>query len=155
MKLLKYFDTDDGSLPEIEISFSEAFQVTQAYECFFSSGACNAVVDSGHLWVIASQSEISFSGSGDAGLVAAGVVEPFHVVLSGVVGSSCPMPDLGVFVYLCGLTLDYRMGPSWGEPEIQSLLALLRKLRDRGGVVSLPWWPEDVERDFLEAMDRV
>jgi len=153
MGLLQYFDTDDGSLPEITVTFAEPSQVTQAFDHLFACGARNVSVGGGSLWLTASRSEQPFSGASDASLVISGAAESFHVVLAGVTGSGYSIPDLGVFVDPDSLTLDYRMGSPWGEPEIQSLLALLRQLKDLGGVVAVPWWGADGERAFLCALD--
>jgi hypothetical protein len=152
MGQLQYFDTDDGSLPEITVTFADPSRVTQAFEHLFSSGARNVSVGGGSLWLTASQSERPFTGASDAALVISGAAESFHVVLAGVTCSGCSIPDLGVFVDPDSLTLDYRMGSPWGEREIQSLLALLRQLRALGGVVTVPWWGADGELAFLGAL---
>jgi hypothetical protein len=124
----------------------------EAFQRLFLSGAENVTVGGCHIWLTALQQEMPFSGADDALLVATGDAEAFHVVLSGVVGSEQPIPDLGVFVFTDGLTLDYRMGPAWGQPQIESLLVLLRQLRKLGGAISVPWWGSDGERSFLEAL---
>jgi hypothetical protein len=152
MGLFRYFDTDDGSLPEITLTFADPSQVTRAFEHLFACGARNVSVGGGSLWLTASQSETPFSGASDAALVISGAADSFHVVLAGVICSGSSIPDLGVFVDTDSLTLDYRMGSSWGEPEVQSLLTLLRQLRDFGGVVTVPWWGADGERAFLGAL---
>ena len=152
MELLQYFDTDDGSLPEIEVTFADPSQVVQAFEYLFACGARNVTVGGGYLWQIASQTEVRFSGPGAAALVIAGTAEPFHIVLAGVSCAGHSIPDLGVFVDPDSLVLDYRMGPAWGEPEIQSLLALFRQFSTLGGAVSVPWWGADGESAFLNAL---
>ncbi|MEJ1098497.1 MULTISPECIES: hypothetical protein [unclassified Pseudoxanthomonas] len=134
------------------MTFADPSRVIRAFEHLFACGARNVSVGGGNLWLTASQSEKSFSGAGDATLVISGAADSFHVVLAGVTCSGSSIPDLGVFVDPDSLTLDYRMGSSWGEPEIQSLLALLRQLMDLGGVVTIPWWGADGERTFLGAL---
>lgn len=148
MTLSRYFETDDGSLPEIEVAYSESSQVSAAFNHFFACGARNVTRGGGSLWIRASQSERPFAGPDDATLVTTGAADPFHLVLGSVNGAATPIPDLGVFVFTDNLTLDYRMGPSWGAREIQSFLLLLQQLQALGGVVSVPWWGADGERDF-------
>lgn len=155
MELLQYFDTNDGSLPEVEVAFSDPSQMVQAFRCLFDCGARNVTVNGGYLWEIESQSEIPFSGPAAAALVMARAVEPFHVVLADVNCGGSSIPDLGVFVDSNSLILDYRMGPDWGKPEIQSLLALLRQFSALGGVVSVSWWGADGGAAFLDALGTV
>lgn len=83
-----------------------------------------------------------------------GLADPFHVVLGGIRGTNQVIPDLGVFVSTDGLVLDYRMGPEWGQAEIESFLELLRKLRSLGGRISAAWRGEDRELDFQAALER-
>lgn len=152
IELLKYFGTNDGSLPEIKVTFSDPSQVVQAFEYLFAHGAHNVTVGGGYLWHIVSQSEVPFSDAGAAALVMAGAVEPFHVVLADVDCAGNSIPDLGVFVAPDSLVINYRMGPAWGEPEIESLLALLRQFSALGGAVSVPWWGTDGESAFLNSL---
>jgi hypothetical protein len=152
MNLSRYFETNDGSLPEIEVAFADSSQVPLAFQYLYHRGAQNVTADGGHLWLAESQTEAPFSGPESAALVVSGVAEAFHIVLGGIAGSDCKIPDLGVFVFTDCLAVDYRMGPDWGPHEIQSLLALLRQLSGLGGVVSVPWWGADGELDFREAL---
>jgi hypothetical protein len=152
MELSEYFENDDGSLPEIEITFADPSAVPLALKHLYDRGARNVTVKGGYVWISESQSEKPFSGPDDAFLVASGVAEAFHVVLGGIAGTNCPIPDLGVFVFTDTLALDYRMGSDWGPLQIQSFLELLRQLRGLGGKISVPWWGADGERDFLVAL---
>ena len=153
MNFSEYFATNDGSLPEVEVTYSDSSLVPQAFQYLFDHGAKNVTVDGGYLWIKASQSGKPFSGPQDALLVSSGAAEGFHVVLSGLYGTRGQIPDLGVFVFTNSLTLDYRMGAQWGQDQIYSLLGLLRQLRDLGGVVSTPWWGAEGEHDFLAALE--
>ncbi|MCW2293240.1 hypothetical protein M2262_003290 [Pseudomonas sp. BIGb0408] len=154
MVLTKYFSTNDGSLPEIEANYPTTTLAAKAFELLYECGAQNATIDGGYLWMRATQSEKPFSGAADALLVASEQADPFHVVLGGIRVTGQEIPDLGVWVSAEGLVLDYRMGPEWGQAEIESFLELLRQLRDLGGVISATWWGEDGERDFLAALRR-
>ncbi|MGX0891108.1 hypothetical protein AB7M22_003116 [Pseudomonas sp. ADAK2 TE3594] len=150
MNISKYFATNDGSLPEVVVTYSDSSLVPQAFQYLFDLGAKNRTVDGGYLWIKASQSGKPFSGPQDALLVSSGAAEAFHVVLGGIRGQ---IPDLGVYVFTDSLTLDYRMGAQWGQDQIYSLLKLLRQLRDLGGVVSIPWWGAEGEHDFLAVLE--
>jgi hypothetical protein len=63
-----------------------------------------------------------------ARLVAQGEAAPFHTLASGLAFDGVVIPDLGVFVWADELTLDYRMGPEWGGPQLLALFELLRQL---------------------------
>ena len=152
MNLSRYFETDDGSLPEIEVTFSDSSQMLLAFQHLHDRGAQNVTADGGYLWLTESQADVPFSGPESAALVVSGAAEAFHVVLGGIAGSDQKIPNLGVFVFTDTLAFDYRMGSDWGSQEIQSLLALLCQLCELGGVVSAPWWGDVGERDFLEAL---
>jgi len=152
MDLSTYFVTDDGSLPEVEVSFSDPSLIPVAFKYLYERGARNATVNGGYVWLKATGVEKPFSGHEDASLVASGDAEAFHVVLSGIAGSSTTLPDLGVFVFTESLAFDYRMGPEWGENEIESFFALLNQLCKLGGQVSVPWWGAEGEQDFLYAL---
>jgi hypothetical protein len=152
MDLSKYFETNDGSLPEIEVTFSDPSRMPLAFQHLYSRGAQNVTANGGSLWLTRSQIDVPFSGPESASLVRSGAADAFHVVLGGIAGSDRKIPDLGVFVFPDCLAFDYRMGSDWGAQEIQSLLALLRQLHELGGVVSVPWWGADGERDFLDAL---
>ncbi|UHQ56258.1 hypothetical protein [Microbulbifer sp. YPW16] len=154
MDLSEYFVTDDGSLPEVQVSFSVPSLVPVAFKHLYDRGARNVTANGGDLWIKTSKIEKPFLGHEDAALVASGDAEAFHVVLAGIAGSSTPIPDLGVFVYKDGLDFDYRMGAAWGKSEIQSFLTLLGQLCELGGQVSVPWWGADGEQDFLDALSR-
>jgi len=152
MNLSRYFETNDGSLPEIEVTFSDSSRMLLAFQHLYNRGAQNVTANGGSLWLTQSQTDAPFSGPESASLVASGTAEAFHVVLGDIAGSDRTIPDLGVFVFPDTLAFDYRMGSDWGPQEIQSLLVLVRQLCDLGGVVSVPWWGAEGERDFLEAL---
>ncbi|WP_250628169.1 hypothetical protein [Pinirhizobacter soli] len=153
MTLLDYFETDDGSLPEIEVRFSEPGHTVRAFTRLFTLGAINHSANGPTLWLRASQSEAPFTGPGDAALVISGDAESIQILLNGITCAGCRLPDLGVFVGLNELILDYRMGPEWGGPQIDGLIALLRDLQTLGGEVSVhQWWGDDGQRVFEEAL---
>jgi len=153
MGLDKYFDTDDGSLPEIEVEFDSPESVVDAFEFLFSCGAVDITADGGcKLWNVRQDREISFAGPEDARELLSGDVRQFHIVLGEVSCGGPTIPAIGVSVYPTGLTIDYRMGAEWGSTQIESLVLLLRELGNMGGVIAVPWWGEDGNRDFRAAV---
>ena len=154
MRLRRYFETDDGSLPEIEFEFESPEKIVQAFERFFCLGAVDATANGGcKLWNIRENKEIPFSGPQASRLLQGGEIEPFHIVLSGISLGGTSIPELGVELYPAGMTIDYRMGPEWGEAQIRAIAILLRDLEGIGGKISVPWWGEDGNHDFRIAMD--
>lgn len=154
LNLTRYFSKDDGSLPEIEVTYREAALAAKAFAHLYEQGARNVTAAGGYLWMRATQSEKPFSGPSDALLITEGLADPFHVVLGGIRGTDQVIPDLGVFVSTDSLRLDYRMSSEWGQTEIESFLELLRKLCNLGGTISVAWWGEDGGRDFHAALKR-
>ena len=150
--LSRYFEHDDGSLPEIEVTFSDPSRVSAAFAHLYACGARDVTPGGGCLCIRAEQIERPFAGPDDAALVANGIADPFHVVLASVTGKDSPIPDLGVLVFTNSLTLDYRMGQDWGANEVRSLVSLLVQLQALGGNVSVPWWETDGQRDFQAAL---
>lgn len=149
-----YFAVDDGSLPEIELSFASLDLMPAAFSYLFERGAEDVTINGGQLWIRALGRALRFSGPEDAWLVSNESADPFHIVLGGIRGTSVPMPDLGVLVCREGLVLDYRMGPQWSPLAVDSLLELLRRFCAMGGVLTVPWWGKQGEGDFLAALSR-
>lgn len=130
-----FFEQDDGSLPEIDVGFSSPEAMIAAFDALI---ACASVLPASELWDVKGQCQAPVPETGAAALLLAGEVEPFHVLLKGIRRSNWELPDLGVFVFSDGLSLDYRMGQGWGIGTVRGLLIMLREL----GVVSIavPWW---------------
>jgi hypothetical protein len=155
MELLPYFVTNDGSLPEIEVTFSDPAASTRAFHELFRLGADDVTHDGGKIWVLDGEYERSFEGPTDADLVVLGKVQPFHVVLGGVKLAAVNLPELGVFFGINGLTIDYRMGPEWSALHIAAFVMLLRTFKDLGATISAPWWGSSAEHLFNEVINAV
>lgn len=150
-----YFVTDDGSLPEVELAYREAAGTADAFAYLFACGARVAGSRSVQLWHRAEDLGQPFMGPGDARRVLQDEVEPFHVGLADIACGGVLLPELGVLVMRHGLTLDYRMGASWGQREVQAFLLLLHQLQRRGGVMTVPWWGEEGQHRFETALAAV
>jgi hypothetical protein len=145
--LRRYFTEDDGTLPEVVVRFDDPEVVVEAFAAFFEWGARNVTVGGGSLWLAdAAQA----ANAGDEVLEWRG--EGFHVVLADI-DCGGRIPDLGILVIGDCLTIDYRMGRGWHDDAIAAFVELLRRLRGYGGLVTVPWWGGDGERDFLAALD--
>ncbi|QKW58626.1 hypothetical protein [Stenotrophomonas sp. NA06056] len=149
-----YFKTDDGSLPEVEVTFAVPAHMVAAFAHLFACGARDATRGGGQLWASGKPSVRQFSGLEDAERLGSGESEPFHLLLEGIVRQGTRLPDLGVLVTADGFTVDYRMGATWQDAEIRAFLSLLGDLRALGGSVSVPWWGEGGQRDFQQALAR-
>ena len=153
MKLLDYFETDDGSLPEIEVTFAEPSHIVKAFTHLFTLGANIHSANETTLRLRESQSEVPFTGPEDAALVTSGEAESLQILLNGITCAGCRLPDLGVFVGLNELILDYRMGLEWGPHQINGLIALLRELQNLGGEISVrKWWGDEGQQVFEDAL---
>ena len=149
MDISRYFQNDDGSLPEIEVEFSSAESLQRAFSYFFDLGAENIAINGSYLWLRKEQREEPFSGPRDAALVIDGKADPFHVVLGSINVDSHELPVLGVFVDPSSLVIDYRMGQDWSRVEVGALMNLLKSLIALGGNVSVArWWGTDGQDNF-------
>jgi len=122
------FDTDDGSLPEIDVRYSGVNATAGGYS-LLRGRAASVATETPCFWSKGHGEERPLdSVPNAASLVLSGEAEPFHVVLGGLRSNGAVVPDLGVFVFPGRLTLDYRMGPGWGPGELRGLFRLLSDL---------------------------
>jgi hypothetical protein len=145
------FDTDDGALYPVRLTGLDAAGVSAAFQ-FIQARA--EVTPDAVFWHRGLGGEQRVADHPDpARLVAAGEAEPFHVLARGLSFSGVALPDLGVFAWPDEVTLDYRPGRDWGEPQVLALFELLRQLvAVAPGRVRLEEHARPrVERLFLEA----
>jgi hypothetical protein len=130
------FDTDDGALYDIRLTSLDESGVAAAFEFVRSR---SAVTPDALFWHTGLERDQRVADYPDAArLVVRGVADPFHVLAPGLEFAGTVIPDLGVFVWPDEVTLDYRMGPEWGRPQLLALFELLRQLAAMtGGSVSL------------------
>ncbi len=149
MDLSRYFESDDGSLPEIAVQFEQRESLPRAFSNLFELGAINITENGGYLWLRKESREVPFAGPKDAELVSGELAEPFHVVLGSIKVDNLTLPPLGVLVDASGLVIDYRMGPDWSRANVGALLNLLKSLIKLGGAVSVvKSWGTDGQEDF-------
>jgi hypothetical protein len=118
------FDTDDGSLPGIDIAKLSPPGMSAIYAMLRRrSRLCG---DPPKFWSRTKEASVLVDSVPDAaGLVAAGEAEAFHHCIDGVVAGEVELPVLGVFVWPDIIELDYRMGREWGPSQIAGFFGLL------------------------------
>ena len=119
------FDTDDGSLPGIEVAKLSPAGVSAVYAMLRRRSRLSG--DPPEFWSRTRNESVPVDAVPDsAGLVAAGEAEAFHHCIAGVVAAGVVLPVLGVFVWPAAVELDYRMGREWGPSQLAGFFELLR-----------------------------
>jgi hypothetical protein len=119
------FDTDDGSLPGIEVSNLSPAGVSAVYAMLRQRS--RLVGNPPEFWSRTQEASVLVdSVPNAAALVAAGEAEAFHHCIAGVVAGGVELPVLGVFVWPNVIELDYRMGREWGPAQVAGFFELLR-----------------------------
>lgn len=155
MTLQKYFEVDDGSLPEIVVDFHSPNEVRDAFAFLFQIGGKDITAGGASLWIREEEKETEFRSSDDIEFVLSGAADPFHLVLGGLQIGGVRLPDLGVFVDPHSMVLDYRMGAEWSEDKVASLIAMLKELVRLGGTITVPWWGDEGEQAFRKAIGNI
>lgn len=132
-QLRHLFERDDGSLPEIELTGLGGGALREAFASIWRRGR-DATAEGASYFDRREGRERPIASAEDAAVAAAlvhrGDAESVHVVVGGLAAGGTALPDLGVFVHPDGLTLDYRMGPAWGPPQVDALFTLLLSVEE-------------------------
>ena len=121
------FEYDDGSLPDIFVKNLSAEDIVVVYEWVMSQ--CT-IIGNPTLWSLEAKSNVAIRELPcPARSLVQGKVEGFHHSLEGLCIGEVELPALAIFVDICGITFDYRMGSEWGEREVLALFEFLRRLR--------------------------
>ncbi len=151
------FDTDDGSLPVIRVSYTEGEATVTSYD-LLRRRAERVVTEKPYFWSRVHNAELALdSVPNAAALVVAGEADPFVVWLGGIQAQDTTIPDLGLFVFDDGLELIYRMGPDWGPCELEALFQVLVELSDLDSNATISLEEDvlaDVEARFQKAWRR-
>jgi hypothetical protein len=119
------FDTDDGSLPGIEVAKLSPAGLSAVYAMLRRRSRLSG--DPPVFWSRTRKESVLVDSVPDAaGLVAAGEAEAFHHLLEGVEAGGVKLPLLGVFVWPDIVEFDYRMGREWGPAQVAGFFELLR-----------------------------
>jgi hypothetical protein len=122
------FDTDDGSLPEIDIAHISPAGLAAMW--MYLRAAAAGYAGDGWFWHHDTERETPLdSVPNAAALVVTGEAEIFHTVLHGISFFGAVIPELGVFVFQDSISLDYRMGHGWNAASLTALFELLRQLQ--------------------------
>jgi hypothetical protein len=118
------FDTDDGSLPGIEVAKLSPDGVAAVYTMLRQRS--RLATESPEFWSRTLEASLPVdSVPNAAALVAAGQADAFHHCIAGVVAAGVELPVLGVFVWPDRIELDYRMGREWGPTQVAGFFELL------------------------------
>ena len=147
------FDTDDGSLPGVEISNLSPSGVSAVYDMLRRRSRPGG--DSPKFWNSILQELVPVDSAADpAALVVAGKAVALAHDVQGVVAAGVELPVLGVRVWPEAVDLSYSLGREWGKAQIAGFFELLRDCcnLDSAAVVvpSLFGGPSYTER-FLRA----
>jgi hypothetical protein len=155
-KLHDLFDTNDGSLPDIELGNLTASEIKSIYAYLrFNS---KMVSHKSCFWSTIAQEEVPIdSVENAASLVLSGEAESFHIVIGELFIGGAVIPDLGIAIFQNSIILDYRMGEEWGNTELESLFILFSKIRELAPLVNIEYQtnccPEVHERFKRELMN--
>jgi hypothetical protein len=119
------FNTDDGSLPGIEVSNLSPEEVAAIFSMLRSRSHIKG--DAPEFWsTIEEISKPVDSVPNAAALVAFGQAEAFHIVVCGIIANGVSLPLIGIFVWPDTIELDYRMGNDWGSSQVVGFFELLQ-----------------------------
>jgi hypothetical protein len=131
------FDTDDGSLPEIELTNLNPSQIGSVFSFLLVRGK----EKDGRFWDKELKAERNIEDVENAAMLVADYrAHPFHIVLSDIEVDGVTIPALGVFIFQKVIVLDYRMGEGWGPSELGALFCFLSQMKKLAPemVVKLP-----------------
>lgn len=124
----EFFDTDDGSLPEVHMNYSDPHAVSRGFTLLLDRSR-ELVADDGQFWSKAAEKARPVNSVPNAAaLVVSGEAEAFHVVIEDIRCGGVTLPDLGVFVFQDQICIDFRMGEHWGPAELAGFFGLLADL---------------------------
>lgn len=114
------FDTNDGSLPDIEINNLSGSEVVAI--CAYLQSQFELTSNQQYLWSKNKDKDVPFDSAENAVyLVATGEAEQMHLAMRGLISDATTIPNIGIFAYKDSIGLYYRMGPEWGLVELNAL----------------------------------
>jgi hypothetical protein len=119
------FDTDDGTLPGVEISNLSPLGVSAAYNMLRRRS--RRFGDPPKFWNSMLREFVSVESVADpAALVVSGEAGYLSHDVEGVTAAGVELPRLGVRVWPAAVDLAYGVGREWGQPQIAGFFELLR-----------------------------
>jgi hypothetical protein len=151
------FDTDDGSLPEIELTNLNSSQIGNIFLFLLSLGK-EIQPNNATFWDNKLDQERSITSVGNAAtLVTEYRASHFHIVVIGISLNGMTIPDLGVFVFQKNISLDYRMGSRWEPAQLSALFKLLsqiKKIAPEMNITLQEGEPEENQKRFQKALNQ-
>lgn len=125
-----HFDTDDGSLPGIDIEGLSGAQVGATYRFLRSIGDSVAdCVPPAQFWHRTKNAAVAVDAVPNLPeLVVTGEAESPHFCLT-FHFEGISIPPIGLAVFRDAIGLDFRMGPEWTPDCVRAFLRLLQALR--------------------------
>ena len=121
------FETNDGSLPTVELQNLTGDEVAELYA--FIRGKGHIASQDATFWDLpAATDRVLDDVPNAARLVSTGQASPFHFSVEGTTACGVTLPCLGVHVFQETVALDYRMGAEWGAREVFAFFSLLEGL---------------------------
>ena len=121
------FETDDGSLPAVELQRLTPLEVGRLYSLIRASS--QIVDEDPSFWDEEAGMSRALDDVPNAGLlVALGKASVFHFVAEGLSANGALIPALGVQVFQDTIAVDYRMGGEWNERSVFAFFSWLDNL---------------------------
>ncbi len=153
--LASWFGPHDGSLFDLDIVFASPGGVIAAFDALFARHGGRNVAKHADLWLREEETEVPFTGPGDAQRVVDGTADGVHVLLGGLVVDGVALPDIGVFVHADTLGFDIAPGPEWTDAAIAAFITLLASLRIHGGRLDATSAGSESTAAFRRAIDAI
>ena len=120
------FETNDGSLPGIELNGLTPDDLRSLFRLITSRGRVSADTK---IWDNRLEKDVPLKSVTDpAGAVAAEVLDPFHFCASEISSDGVQLPVLGFFFFHNAIAIDYRMGSDWSRSRFLAFYSFLREL---------------------------
>ncbi|MDX2117420.1 MAG: hypothetical protein SFY96_04475 [Planctomycetota bacterium] len=146
-----HFETDDGSLPEVGLGQLESHQVSaicRDIDHWIASANADALA------VVTPYDRCGFqvaSLSEAATRVLQEQQATARASIKGMVVGEVHLPELVVYVFPDGVTIEYEMGPSWNGSRVRAFLTLLQSMSSAGAATSLRFFEFENKDAFLSS----
>lgn len=120
------FETDDGSLPTLDLEDLSAAEHSAVYETIRRQ---TRLASDATFWDQQQRRDRKLDEVANAAtLVRAEQAAPFHFVVEGATGPAGELPPLGVHIFQDTISIDYRMGSDWNPSRVFGFFTWLSEL---------------------------
>ena len=145
------FDTDDGKYSEICICSLSSKQVVEGYN--FIRFKSSRLRGNPTFYSLETKNEIGLDEQGNAAeFVCRRHAHPFHFVVATFRLGRGVLYDLGFFILDNAIAIDFRLGPLWGEREIETLMRIILEIR-KNAPESFIQLPSDVNPEYRSRIE--